>query len=216
MEDNKYLFKYLKYKQKYLTAKNQIGGAFAFDNTAFFYIMAVITGNTLDRVNQRRTILGLTGSAVLHLTLLHLHVNLDNPAHVILVDPKFIELIGSAFQKYIKKPNVKLESILQNQSGKIMGGVWEFLGQPSFDSKFWARIYSLPHEFTENYSNFRREIYGYINSKLGVSTMYHREEQKGSGTDIQTFEIFYTPDHHRHSEWQSHAEKRFLEPQPLL
>ena len=188
-----YKEKYLKYKQKYLELKSelklkkQLGGAFPFSIKAggSFAIMAKITGDTLDRVNERRIKLGLQPQANLHITLLQFHINFENPDSEIFLDKRFIEEIRTAFITHVKGPGVELES---------PQGSWEFLGvKPNLEDKFFVRVYRLPQPFIDNIKQFRLQIYRFLSQRVYVDSANPRIEIRGIHPDTATFVIYSTP-----------------------
>jgi hypothetical protein len=198
-----YYSKYLKYKQKYLELKNNMtGGAFPFKfgYGTTFYIMAKITGETLDRVKERRKKLfdknllnvGVNIDSELHITLLQLHINLEHPNHKIFYDLEFINIIKESYRKNIKDSNVSLSSVKTDAMGNVLGGKWDFFGMNDFSKKYWARVYDLPEKYQKNMKDFRIEIYNFLNIRYGIKRL--KREFRGKGTDITEFEIYGTPD----------------------
>ena len=198
-----YYSKYLKYKHKYLELKNNMsGGAFPFDFGfgTTFYIMAKITGDTLERVKERRQKLfdnkllnaGVNVYSELHITLLQLHINLQHPAHSIFYDQHFINVIKDSYRRNIKLNTVSLSSVKKDNSGNVLGGEWDFFGMGDFSKKYWARVYNLPEKYIKNIKDFRMEIYGFLNSSYGIARL--KREFRGKGSDMTEFEIYGTPD----------------------
>lgn len=185
--------KYLKYKQKYLELKTklkfkeQLGGAFPFSTKAggSIAIMAKITGDTLDRVNERRTKLGLAPQANLHITLLQLHINFENPDSEIFLDKGFIHEIRRAFITHVKGPGVELES---------PQGSWDFLGiKPTLEDKFFVRLYTLPQIFINNIKQFRLQIYKFLTARVHVDSVNPLNQIRGIPPDTSNFVIYSTP-----------------------
>ena len=192
-------YKYLKYKTKYLNLKkSQTGGAFAFKNTGLFYIMAKISGDTLERVNERRAKLKLPVNSDLHITLLQLHINIANPLSKMFTDDNFYKAIQTAFSKHIKGNNVTLSSqVIDPITGKATGGLWDFLGQGTFDKKFWARSYEIPPQHIEHIRAFRIDIYNFINTFISqngmtLSSKFKTRTMPSDPTDQTQFKIYST------------------------
>jgi hypothetical protein len=189
MEIN-YQKKYLKYKNKYSELSNklhQLGGAFPFpfSNCEILYIMAKIEGKTLDRINERRLSFGLPNKSDLHISLLQLYVNNNHPDYAIFESKEFKDKIVESYKENIIKNNVVLESTQINTKGQKRG-IWEFLGRDP--NKFWARVYILNQKDKQYISQFRRDIYDYINLKLGQSS--HLTDRRGKAPDEDDFEIY--------------------------
>lgn len=194
MLDQHYKQKYEKYKTKYLNIMK--GGAFAFDKTnqhprgkgptINFTILAKIDGNTLDRINLRRTQLGLPLKNDLHITLLSFQVNDGHPNSNIFKSKEFADHIASAFNIHVKGSGVQLSSVVTDPITQTKKGAHQVLGRKG--SEYFARIYELEPQYHTAISNFRREVYNFINIKLGQPT--HFTERRGSGVDIDEFEIY--------------------------
>jgi len=183
-----YKNKYLKYKEKYLSLKiNQTGGAFPFKfgDCEILYIMAKIDGDTLDRINERRVAFKLLPKSDLHISLLQLYVNNQHSDYGIFDSQEFKDKIIESYKKNIIDNNIQLQSTEVTAAGQKRG-IWEFLGREP--NKFWARVYTLNPSDTIHVSQFRRDIYGYINTKLGQST--HVTDIRGKAPDQDDFEIY--------------------------
>jgi len=182
-----YKGKYLKYKNKYLELKSQLGGAFPFlfGEGGKISIMANITGPTLDRVNQRRVRLGLPYLHTLHITLLEIHINFANVRSNIFYDPQLIDVIVQSFNQHLKGPGVEIAS--------GMGG-WDFFGfGPSLENKYWARIYTLPHNFRERVTSFRMAIYDFITAHVGnLTRKFDPRQNPADQHDITNYVIYST------------------------
>lgn len=164
--------KYLKYKKKYTDLKIQIqrGGAFAFRNNGSFAIMLNITGDTLDRVNERRTALGLEPLEHLHMTLMQLHINFDHPQHRIFLDQRFHQCIARAVRNTLDQAANPL--ILESLNPATGRGRWDFLGQGN--TQFWARVYTMDLNARTLVRNFRREFYQCINDRVTTPLIHRR------------------------------------------
>jgi len=185
-----YQTKYLKYKNKYsnLVKKiNQVGGAFPFiyGDCEILYIMAKIEGDTLDRINERRTAFGLQPKGDLHISLLQLYINNKHPNYSIFESKEFKDTLVASYKNNIIANNIQLQSKEISVSGNKRG-LWEFLGRDPH--KFWARVYILNSDHKQYISQFRRNIYNFINQQLGQSVS--KTEQKGIGSDQEDFEIY--------------------------
>jgi len=188
--DINYQSKYLKYKNKYtdlLKKINQVGGAFPFlfGNCEILYIMAKIEGPTLDRINERRIAFNLSSKSDLHITLLQLYVNNKHSNYSIFNSDEFKYTIIKSYQKNIIANNIQLESTEISPSGNKRG-LWEFLGRDP--NKFWARVYILNPTHKQFISQFRRDIYNFINTQLGQPIS--KTEKRGIGADQEDFEIY--------------------------
>ena len=189
--DINYQTKYAKYKNKYFDLSNkfkQSGGAFPFNfgDCELIYIMAKIEGETLDRINERRRAFGLQDKSDLHISLLQLYVNNKHPNYNLFTTKEFKDKIIESYKKNISINNIVLESTQINPSSGKKRGIWEFLGR--VPNIFWARVYILNPIDKQYISQFRRDIYGYINTKLGQST--HKTETRGNAPDIEDFEVY--------------------------
>jgi len=177
--------KYLKYQNKYIALKNSLkGGGKPFDNNMSLFIMAKITGDTLERINERRRIALGVGTELkdLHLTFLQLHVNMIHPNIGIFQNIDLIECIKKSFIENIINSGIRFESI-NPATGR---GMWDFLGPSDIVDKYWARIYNFDPKFIENIRKFRKDIYDFLNRKLGQIT--HRREIRGA--DNTMYDIF--------------------------
>ena len=158
-----YKYKYLKYKHKYLNIKNvNMKGGFNFINTTKFYILVKITNQYIsDRLDERRKILlkgNLPLQTVLHLTLIQMELNQDNPDVKILEEKSFFDTVKNAYINSLKKNNV----ILSSQFGQ-----YDLLG--SGNNQFFVKAYDSDQPL--EISNFRTAIYQYIQSKLGPANI---------------------------------------------
>jgi hypothetical protein len=180
MED--FTQKYLKYKNKYLALKSQLGGVpgfpFSFDNAGTLAIMAVVTGDVLASLTDTSIALGLPMPKNLHITLLHLHINFANRNASVFLEDKFNEIVKKSFIDNINRQGIELEST---------DDACDIFGQhPSLENKFWVNIFTLPERFKENISQFRKDINTYLNTVVGINLS--RIENR-SGVD---FVVYYT------------------------
>ena len=165
-------------------------------------MLAIITGDTLIRVNQRRTAYSLQPYDSLHITLLEFNINLDHPAHDIFSDPNFHSTIRSYYREIILANSLTLSSLRAN--GK--GGNCEILGghgrtpEEQFNNKFWARVYtvSTPQEL-EMFRIFKLNVIGYIEQILRARFLLGQgenltmaRERRGVGPDIEEFTTYST------------------------
>ena len=186
-----YKQKYLKYKKKYSDLKIQMqkGGTFAFATNGSLAIMLNITGDTLDRINERREALGLAALQVLHMTLLQLHINFDHPDHRIFFNPQFNECIAQAIRNTLNQ--VANPLILHSLDPATARGRWDFLGQGN--TQFWARVYTIDQNGRDLVRNFRREFYQCINARLSVGLIHRRHMTRNYGPGGPTeFDIWET------------------------
>ena len=172
------------------------GGAFPFQKPNIgsqFYIMAKIDGNVLDRINERRILLGLSPNNKLHITLMSFHVNTSHPYfHHIFDNPSFYAHIQKCFIQLIKPHYIKLSSRKINSGGVVRGGKWEFLGGNSSyitETSFWARLYDLDQSGMRAFQKFRKNVYNYINYTM-QQTPTVTMEYRGTGHDVQKFVIY--------------------------
>jgi hypothetical protein len=162
--------KYIKYKLKYLKLQ-QSGGAFPFYSlkqqnkiSVPFTIMAELGGDTLDRVNERRSALGLSNIKSLHITLLQIFINSEHPYADVFTQQELFDKVNEAY-------NVHLKGQLELVSSCGKGGVWEFLGH-DINNQFWTRVYSIVKgkNYNKNIYDFRMAFYNMINTL--VKKMY--------------------------------------------
>jgi len=187
-----YKNKYLKYKNKYLELQNkQIGGAFPFrfGDGNILYIMAKISGDTLDRVNERRKAFKLEDNTDLHISMLQIYLNNKHPLYTrIFINDDFEHAIIKSYDDNILKNNVILTSI----NPLTQRGNWGLLGRNP--NKYWARIYDFDG-YENNIKQFRLDIYKYIESISGK--LIKSEERRSNSmdpTDIDDFVIYKTQD----------------------
>jgi hypothetical protein len=186
--------KYLKYKEKYITLKSKMqkGSGFPFIRTdaGTFTLMLVFTGNTLDRINQRRTSLGLLPNVVpLHMTLLQLHINFAHPDHTIFLQPAFYQCVLQAVRNILDPPppaaGAPPVAHLELRSGQ---GSYDILGQNA--ERYWAREYQFNVQLI---TDFRREFYNCINTRLTSGRLTHRPNQRrdhGSPTQYTNYDVY--------------------------
>ena len=188
---------------------NQKGGAFPYSRGqgGKFTLLAKITGDTLDRVNQRRTAYSLQPYDSLHITLLEFNINLDHCAFDIFSNRDFHSRIRSYYREFILANSLTLSSVRAN--GK--GGNWEILGghgrtpEEQFKNKFWARVYTVPDaQQLEIFNYFRLRVISDIEEilrerfLLGQSeNLISARERRGVGPDIEEFTTYSTRDRHR-------------------
>ena len=185
---------------------NQKGGAFPYPrgDGGKFTLLAMIGGDTLDRVNERREAYHLQSYDSLHITLLEFHINLDHCAFDIFSSNDFHTEIINTYRDYIVDQELTLTSVRANGRG----GNWEILGghgrtpQEQFNNKFWARVYRLSN---------RQQLDAFHNFKLTVMNIIKRilrerrllgprddliisSEQRGQNSDIDDFTTYSTRD----------------------
>lgn len=211
--------KYIKYKEKYLQLKKSLNtlnnadnadnnidmvGGFPFGSesksqffikgsTGTLYTMAVVTGNTLARFNERRVRLGLSSKTDLHLTLLTIHFNLVSQKYKDLIYPKlkseFNNRIRTLYDQYIK--NFDLWSQKKDSSGNTIGGKWDI-----FKNKF-VRVYDCNEETLSNYQNFLNRVISLMEGYIGERLNYEdRVIIYGTGTDTNrvNYRYYFTSD----------------------
>lgn len=189
--------KYLKYKEKYISLKSKMqkGNGFPFvRNGGTFTLMLVFTGNTLDRINQRRTSLGLLPSVVpLHMTLLQLHINFAHPDHTIFLDPTFYQCVRQAVINILDPPAapvvpavpvVPVEHLILTSAR----GSYDILGQNA--TQYWAREYQFNRQLI---TDFRRGFYNCINTRVARGQLRHvpgQSRDHGSPGQFTNYDVF--------------------------
>jgi hypothetical protein len=187
---------------------NQKGGAFPYSRGqgGKFTLLAKITGDTLDRVNQRRTAYSLQPYDSLHITLLEFNINLDHCAFDIFSNRDFHSRIRSYYREIILANSLTLSSVRAN--GK--GGIWEILGghgrtpEEQFKNKFWARVYTVTTaNDLEIFNYFRLRVISYIEEILRERFLLRQgenliiaQETRGVAPDIEDFTTYSTRDRH--------------------
>ena len=181
-------------------SKSMKGGAFPYDrlNLGKFTILAKITGNTLERVNQRRRAYHLSSLNSLHITLLDFYVNLAHPLSRIFSDPTLHDQIKELYRAIYFGNPLELESKKRNASGSIIGGNWEILGghgrnpNEQFDNKFWARVYTMNPEHFDFFKGFKNGVIRIIQEITGP--LHFRKENRGQQPDVEEFTAYSTQD----------------------
>jgi hypothetical protein len=185
---------------------NQKGGAFPYPRGqgGKFTLLAIITGDTLIRVNQRRTAYRLQPYDSLHITLLEFNINLDHPAHDIFSDPNFHSTIKNYYRETILANSLNLNSVGANGRS----GNWEILGghgktpEEQFKNKFWARVYTIPDaKQLEIFKIFKLGVIDFIKTILRArnllgptENLISRSERRGVSPDIEDFTTYSTKD----------------------
>ena len=173
---NPYLQQYYKYKNLYMT-----GGGGLFSNTTKFYLMANITNQYIyDRLNERRnTLLNVhqTANIPLHITILQLDINQNNPNSFIFNNPQFHKALRKFYNATIIKNKVTLTSKL---------GDYDILGQA--DKKFFVKMYKPDQPMI--ITKFRMMFYKYLESMFGKPTIKTKLDHSGN-----KFYVFYYPNH---------------------
>lgn len=179
-------------------SKSLKGGAFPYpkEKIGKFTILAKVTGETLDRVNERRLAYSLRRLDTLHITLLDFYVNLDNPLHAIFSDQSLHDLIKELYRAiYIGNP-LELYSTKRDATGAVKGGNWEILGghgrtpDQQFDNKFWARVYTMNADHFSLFKTFKTKLIDFITARIGPLTS--RKEMRGQSPDIEEFTAYFT------------------------
>jgi hypothetical protein len=171
-----------KYEGKYVNSKIGIqkGGGFPFPqaNGGIFSLMLIITGDTLRRINQRRTSLGLQANLTpLHFTLLQLHVNFSHPLSNIFSDAAFHQCVLQAVRNTLDFHQNPL--ILTSPHGS-----YQFLGTNA--RQFWARVYNFDVNIIRN---FRMQFYNCINQRV-PPTLSRKNENRGAPGDLTNYDIY--------------------------
>lgn len=188
MSENVLIDKYMKYKNK---INNLIGGAFPFKfgHGGGFYILAKLGGDTLERVNERRSNLGLPPLDILHITLWNMHVNFAHPKSKIFYEQNFKEAIVNSYNKNIRDNAIYLES-QKKVNGQIKGGVWGFFGRGPIEDKYWVREYKLPDVFIGNVRQFRIDIYKSIEKILQRNIERNERQERGKFPDKDYYDVY--------------------------
>jgi hypothetical protein len=176
---NYYREKYLKYKAKYLELK-QLGGANYFTNNTKLYITAHITSQQLKKAYEERIgiLLGNTKPQFEpHMTLFELDINQEHSAAKLFQEKIFQKVIRIAFDTHLR--NLGLVSNF---------GSYKILGTGAKD--FYVREYEP--EDKKAITNFRKEIYNYIQNHPGVKN-YRLEEIKDTNGKL-LYKEFYCDD----------------------
>ena len=182
-------------------SKSMKGGAFPYikGRVGKFTILAKVTGDTLVRVNQRRTAYQLPELDSLHITLLDIYVNLDHPLYIIFSDPNLHHKIKELYRAIYIGNRLELESRKRNAAtGALLGGNWEILGghgrtpEEQFDNKFWARVYTMNPANFELFQAFKIGVIKLITEITGPLTP--RKENRGNPPDVEEFTSYYTSD----------------------
>ena len=176
------------------------GGAFPYQKGkgGKFTILAKVTGDTLDRVNERRIAYNLRPLDSLHITLLDFYVNLDHPLHVIFSDTVFHDQIKELYRAIYFGNELELDSIKKNATSSKKSGNWEILGgygrtpDEQFDNKFWARVYTMNPAHFKLFQHFKLGIIDSITARTGKLTP--NTEMRGIASDIEEFTAYSTQD----------------------
>ena len=182
-------------------SKSMKGGAFPYpkEKIGKFSILAKVTGNTLDRVNERRIAYSLRRLDSLHITLLDFYVNLDHPLSIIFSEPALHHQIKELYRAIYIGNALELESKKRNTTtGALQGGNWEILGghgrtpNEQFDNKFWARVYTMNPAHFDLFRGFKIEIIRLITNMIGP--LSSRNENRGQPPDVEEFTAYSTQD----------------------
>jgi hypothetical protein len=176
------------------------GGAFPYQKGkgGKFTILAKVTGDTLDRVNERRIAYNLRPLDSLHITLLDFYVNLYHPLHVIFSDPGFHDQIKELYRAIYIGSELELDSTKKNATVAKKGGNWEILGghgrtlDEQFDNKFWARVYTMNPAHFKLFQDFKLGIIHFITTRTGLLT--DKKEIRGIAPDREEFTAYSTQD----------------------
>ena len=217
---------------KKIQKKVQLGGAFPFKNTISLTVMSGVTGDSLDRVNERRDRLGLKPKDNLHITLLKMLINKESivmmggslpvksMSVVDIANMKLQPLLAAICRSYADvylKNQLVFTSQKLDIRGKVIGGAWEILGgrygrnaKDKFNSKYFARVFKPPADA----QHFRKELWNYMENAYGSSSKHVNIEQRGRKGDFEEFKIFihkngeelYALDNFNHSfaMWKPH------------
>lgn len=209
-KSSKNIKKYLKKSsKKYKKKKVQFGGSFSFKNTISLTVMTGVTGDSLERVNERRVKLGLEPKDNLHITLLKMLINKDSTVMM----RGQLPVRGMKVKDIAKRnlsplllaicriyANVYLENKLVFRSqkfdmqGRVIGGVWEILGgrygrssKEKFNSKYFARVFNAP----AGAKHFRKELWRYMEQEYGSSSKHFNKDYRWWGAGgPEEFKIF--------------------------
>jgi hypothetical protein len=136
-----------------------------FKNTYRLYIIAEATDSKLIKnYEYRQSKLGVTPiKSSPHITMMHIHVNADNPDHHHLIDK--MGNINFMFKNIIEK---KYHYISPNIYLKSRSDCYEIMGE------FLAKVYTHDGE-KEQITDFRMVMYLYLEMFLGKSTRQRRD-----------------------------------------
>ena len=197
----KQIRKTTKNKTKKGQKRIHLGGAYPFKNTISLTVMAKITGDTLDKVNERRVHLGLNPKDNLHITLLKMLVNQDSKImmsnkkkfqHVIKNLKHLTDSICKIYKTVYLKHNIKFISRKFDKKKKVIGGLWEILGgrgktlQEKFNNKYFARVFNVP----PNARHFTKFLWNYMKKIYDVNENDYKMERLGFGKDWDRFKVF--------------------------
>ena len=170
--------------------------------------MSGVTGDSLDRVNERRVKIGLEPKGNLHITLLKMHINKDSQVMMggelqpgtsvrdIALDTRLLRLLKTICQIYIDVylgNQLNFESQMLNSQGNVIGGLWEILGgrygrnlKEKFNGKYFARVFNAPDDARK----FRTELWSYMGTEYGASLSNSFVNRRGLRGDVEDFKIY--------------------------
>jgi len=166
-----YKNRYLKYKSKYLKLKesiypssiNMIGGGKVFTNETTLYIIANLDDTRSNQGFSERTNVLLSGNRPFqppHVTVHSLDINQDNPYAKLFQDQGFYDVVKKSFEYNLGGQG----GLFGPKSLKLkspMGQYTLFGVKP----KYFGRRYTPDNQ--DAITNFRLELYKYIESQLG-------------------------------------------------
>jgi len=179
-----------------------IGGALPmpFGLVGKFTLMCNLTGDTLERVNERRRSFGLPNSPSLHITLWECFINISNPRHIMFTTKAFHDDLNKLYNTYFldRYNEITLTSQKLDANGKIIGGNWDIFGRQNKvkDGRFWARIYTLASSsYVQRVSDFKSDLFTIMskhmnNGKPFIRTQDTRGNNIFDSSDTETFNIF--------------------------
>ena len=149
--------------------KSETLGVFKFfKNTYRMYMIAEATDPKLQQnVENRREKLGVHSTSVPHITMMHIHINADNPDRRFLVD-------GSG------RVNQVFSKLMKNKYDQISDGIYLKSSQSYLDlmGDFFAKIYVNEGD-PKIITDFRMTLYLYLELYLGRFTKRERIDIDG-------------------------------------
>ena len=179
-DENNYIYKYRKYKLKYLDLlNNQSGGSPPyFKNNMHIFIIANITDNHILReIRHMANILAPKSHIDPHFSLLELHINYDDPhfqklyerGDSLLKDRYISDNIKKIFNSYLR--NISYNENIENPFG--------YVGMT--DTKFFAKFYEIyPSSAILKYDDILMKVLNIFTTKLGIVENIVRGESNNS------------------------------------
>lgn len=150
-------------------AKSETTGVFKyFDDTYRLYMIAEATDQKLqENYEQRQKKLGVISKIAPHITMMHIHVNADNPDHKFLINET--GKINNVFRKIVEN---KYQNIANNIYFKSSQSHYDLMGD------FFAKVYVYDGD-RSIITDFRMALYFYLEMYLGRFTKRERIDIDG-------------------------------------